>query len=94
MSHVVGMNMNHQSKAAMEVIKRKVGQHSTHVFTFRGKAVTPTHELQRLGAWRTLSMVERYAHVASEDLQVAASRLDNALRGYAMATLEEKGNGP
>jgi integrase len=106
------------NEAAMEVIKRKVGQHPTHVFTYRGKPVTqvstkawrdavkragidnfrwhdlrhtfatwhrqagtPTHELQRLGGWKTLSMVERYAHVAPEGLQVAASRLDNALRG-------------
>jgi integrase len=119
------------NEAAVEVIKRKVGQHPTHVFTFRGKPVTqvstkawrdalvragidnfrwhdlrhtfatwhrqagtPTHELQRLGGWKTLSMVERYAHVAPEGLQIAAGRLDNALRGYAMATLEEKGDRP
>ena len=114
-------------KAAIEVIKRKVGQHATHVFTFRGKPVTqvstkawrdallsagidnfrwhdlrhtfatwhrqagtPTHELQRLGGWKTLSMVERYAHVAPEGLQIATSQLDNALRGLAMATLDAK----
>ena len=113
--------------AAVEIIKRKAGQHSTHVFTFRGKPVTqvstkawrdalvragianfrwhdlrhtfatwhrqagtPTHELQRLGGWKTLSMVERYAHVAPEGLQIAAGRLDNALRGYALATLEKR----
>lgn len=125
-AHPVPLN-----EAAMEVIKRKVGEHPTYVFTFRGKPVTqvstkawrealiragidnfrwhdlrhtfatwhrqagtPTHELQRLGGWKTLSMVERYAHVAPEGLQVAASRLDNALRGYAMATLESKGDRP
>lgn len=66
-----------------------------HTFaTWHRQAGTPTHELQRLGGWKTLSMVERYAHVAPEGLQVAASRLDNALRGYAMATLESKEDRP
>nr|WP_315465706.1 site-specific integrase [uncultured Rhodoferax sp.] len=51
-----------------------------HTFaTWHREAGTPTHELQRLGGWKTLEMVERYAHVAPEGLQVAASRLDNAL---------------
>lgn len=117
--------------AAMDVLRRKVGEHPTYVFTFRGKPVTqvstkawrealkragienfrwhdlrhtfatwhrqagtPTHELQRLGGWLTLSMVERYAHVAPEGLQIAAGRLDNALRGYVLATPKEKGNRP
>ena len=66
-----------------------------HTFaTWHRQAGTPTHELQRLGGWKTMSMVERYAHVAPEGLQVAAGRLDNAFRGYVMATLEEKGNKP
>ncbi len=53
-----------------------------HTFaTWHRQAGTPTHELQRLGGWRTLEMVERYAHVAPEGLQVAASRLDNVLAG-------------
>ena len=48
-----------------------------HTFaTWHREAGTPTHELQRLGGWRTQSMVERYAHVAPEGLQVAASRID------------------
>jgi hypothetical protein len=37
-------------------------------------------------------MVERYAHVAPEALQGAASRLD-AFGGYAVATPKEKGLG-
>ena len=41
------------------------------------QAGTPTLELQRLGGWKTLEMVERYAHVAPEGLQIAASRVDN-----------------
>lgn len=53
-----------------------------HTFaTWHRQAGTPTRELQRLGGWRTLEMVERYAHVAPEGLQVAASRLDNVLTG-------------
>ena len=62
-----------------------------HTFaTWHRQAGTPTHELQRLGGWKTLSMVERYAHVAPEGLQAAASRLDNVLHGYALATPDEK----
>ena len=48
-----------------------------HTFaTWHREAGTPTHELQRLGGWKTQSMVERYAHVAREGLQVAASRIE------------------
>lgn len=51
-----------------------------HTFaTWHREAGTPTHELQRLGGWKTQSMVERYAHVAPEGLQLAASRLDTLL---------------
>lgn len=57
-----------------------------HTFaTWHRQAGTPTHELQRLGGWKTGAMVERYAHVAPEALQGAASRLD-AFSGYAVAT--------
>jgi integrase len=66
-----------------------------HTFaTWHRQAGTPTHELQRLGGWKTLAMVERYAHVAPEGLQIAAGRLDNALQGYAMATPEKKRDRP
>jgi integrase len=48
-----------------------------HTFaTWHRQAGTPTYELQRLGGWKTQSMVERYAHVAPEGLQTAANRLD------------------
>lgn len=49
-----------------------------HTFaTWHRQAGTPTHELQRLGGWKTGAMVERYAHVAPEEaLQGAAARLD------------------
>lgn len=51
-----------------------------HTFaTWHREAGTPTHELQRLGGWKTQSMVERYAHVAPEGLQFAAQRLDTML---------------
>lgn len=49
-----------------------------HTFaTWHRQAGTPTHELQRLGGWKTGAMVERYAHIAPEALQGAASRLDS-----------------
>ena len=61
-----------------------------HTFaTWHRQAGTPTHELQRLGGWKTGAMVERYAHVAPEALQGAASRLD-AFGGYATATHKEQ----
>ena len=58
--------------------------------TWQRQAGTPTHELQRLGGWRTGAMVERYAHLAPESLAVAASRLDSVLAGYDLATLDTK----
>lgn len=59
-----------------------------HTFaTWHRQAGTPTHELQRLGGWKTGAMVERYAHVAPEALQGAANRLD-AFGSYATATPE------
>ncbi len=55
--------------------------------TWQRQAGTPTHELQRLGGWRTGAMVERYAHLAPDHLAVAASRLDSLLSGYDLATV-------
>jgi len=56
------------------------------------RAGTPTHELQRLGSWRTARMVERYAHLAPDDLAQAAVRIDPLLGVYDFATPEkEKG---
>jgi integrase len=61
-----------------------------HTFaTWHRQAGTPTHELQRLGGWKTGAMVERYAHLAPEALQGAANRLDT-FGGYASATPEGK----
>lgn len=54
--------------------------------TWQRQAGTPTHELQRLGGWRTGSMVERYAHLAPDHLSVAATRLDAVLPSYVLAT--------
>jgi len=60
--------------------------------TWHRQAGTPTHELQRLGGWRTSVMVERYAHLAPDHLAKAANRLDSLLGGYDLATLgKEKG---
>lgn len=62
-----------------------------HTFaTWHRQAGTPTHELQRLEGWKTLVMMERYAHVSPEGLQEAANRLDNPLQSYALATPKEK----
>ncbi len=47
---------------------------------------TPTHELQRLGGWRSSVMVERYAHLAPDHLASAANRIDSLLGGYDLAT--------
>ena len=51
---------------------------------------TPTHELQRLGGWRSSVMVERYAHLAPDHLANAANRLDSLFSGYVLATSETK----
>jgi len=55
--------------------------------TWQRQAGTPTHELQRLGGWRTGAMVERYAHLAPDHLAEAASRLNSVLPGYDSATV-------
>jgi integrase len=54
--------------------------------TWQRQAGTPTYELQRLGGWRTGAMVERYAHIAPEQLAGAAARLDGLLPSYDFAT--------
>jgi len=58
--------------------------------TWHRQSGTPTHELQRLGGWRTSVMVERYAHLAPDHLAKAANRLDSLLGGYDLATLEKQ----
>lgn len=55
--------------------------------TWQRQAGTPTHELQRLGGWRTGAMVERYAHLAPDHLAEAAKRLDRVFDGYDLATV-------
>ena len=55
--------------------------------TWQRQAGTPTHELQRLGGWKTASMVERYAHLAPDHLAHAASRLNPMFAGYDLATV-------
>jgi integrase len=61
--------------------------------TWHRQSGTPTHELQRLGGWRSSVMVERYAHLAPDHLAKAANRLDSLIGGYDLATLQkEKGS--
>lgn len=55
--------------------------------TWQRQAGTPTHELQRLGGWKTAAMVERYAHVAPDNLAYAASRLNAVFASYDLATV-------
>jgi len=62
--------------------------------TWQRQAGTPTHELQRLGGWRTAAMVERYAHLAPDHLAAAASRMDTMLSGYVLATDSRNENDP
>ncbi len=48
-----------------------------HTFaTWHRFSGTPTWELQRLGGWKTASMVDRYAHLSPDSLLPAAARLD------------------
>lgn len=58
--------------------------------TWHRRAGTPTHELQRLGGWRTASMVERYAHLAPDHLAESAARLGSIVAGYDLATVGRK----
>lgn len=53
-------------------------------------AGTSTPELQRLGAWKTQAMVERYAHLAPDQLEGAVSRLGEMVAGYNLSTLTHK----
>jgi integrase len=56
--------------------------------TWHRQSGTPTHELQRLGGWRSSVMVERYAHLAPDHLAQAAGRIDRLFAGYDLATSE------
>lgn len=58
--------------------------------TWHRQAGTPTHELQRLGGWKTASMVERYAHHAPDQLAAAPARLNAVIGGYDLATVGQK----
>jgi len=62
--------------------------------TWQRQAGTPTHELQRLGGWKTGAMVERYAHLAPDQLAHAASRLDSVFLGYDLATVRHNEKRP
>ena len=62
--------------------------------TWHRQAGTPTHELQRLGGWRSAVMVERYAHLARDHLARAATRIDPVLGSYDSATEKEREPAP
>jgi integrase len=80
--HPIGQVNTKAWRAALERagIKNFRWHDLRHTFaTWHREAGTPTHELQMLGGWKSASMVERYAHVAPQGLQAAASRLDNLM---------------
>ena len=52
----------------------------------------PTYELQRMGGWKTPAMVERYAHVAPDQLAYAAAKLESVGVGYDLVTVQENNN--
>lgn len=87
-----GKPLNTANTRAWQAARRRAGIEDfrcdlRHTWaTWQRQAGTPTHELQRLGGWRTGSMVERYAHLAPDHLALAAARLDTVLVGYDPAT--------
>ena len=81
-----GRPLNSANTKAWQAARRRAGIQDfrwhdlRHTWaTWQRQAGTPTHELQRLGGWRTGAMVERYAHLAPDHLAIAASRLDSVL---------------
>ncbi len=81
-----GKPLNQANTKAWQAAKKRAGiddfrwHDLRHTWaTWQRQAGTPTHELQRLGGWKTGAMVERYAHLAPDHLAVAASRLDGVL---------------
>jgi len=104
------------NEAAIEVLRRKIGEHHTYVFTHKGKRINqcssdmwkralrragitdfrphdmrhtwasmlaqrgvPDSVLQKLGAWETPRMVDRYRHHSLESLAPYASKVDEVL---------------
>lgn len=81
-----GKPLNQANTKAWQAAKKRAGiddfrwHDLRHTWaTWQRQAGTPTHDLQRLGGWKTAAMVERYAHLAPDHLAVAASRLDGVL---------------
>ncbi|MBC7618784.1 MAG: site-specific integrase [Candidatus Saccharibacteria bacterium] len=58
--------------------------------TWQRQSGTPTYELQKLGGWKSATMVERYAHLAPDNLAVAAGRINGLIFGYDLATGDGK----
>jgi integrase len=58
--------------------------------TWQRQSGTPTYELQKLGGWKSATMVERYAHLAPDNLSVAAERINGLIFGYDLATANGK----
>lgn len=54
------------------------------------QAGTPLHELQALGGWQSIQMVQRYAHLSSTQLAKAASNIDARLPRARMKLIVNK----
>jgi integrase len=54
---------------------------------------TSLAELQALGGWRSLAMVQRYAHLSSTSLRAAADRLDGVGSGTPAGHTQKAANG-
>lgn len=47
----------------------------------------PEHEVQRMGNWKTRTMVARYAHLADENLRAPAGKMASLVgRGHTLVT--------
>lgn len=84
--------MSHQWKAAL--VRSGLDDFRWHDLrhtwaTWLRQLGTPTHELQRMGGWKTPLMVERYAHIAPDHLSASAAKLETLGVSYKIATEPE-----
>jgi integrase len=60
--------------------------------SWHAQAGTPLHVLQELGAWESVEMVQRYAHLAAHHLQEHAQRLDTTPAATVLLQSPEEGH--
>jgi len=67
------------NSAAVFIVRKWLGKHPTHVFSYRGAICgipgqlarangTPLFAFQEMGGWSSVEMVRRYAHLAADHL--------------------------